>query len=263
MGIPSPSARAFAAPALLSLVLLTLSASPLLGQGGFRWPERSENLQSLPEDFPADRLRAVMTGFTRALGVRCSHCHVGEEGQPLSEYDFASDDNANKVRARVMLEMLGSINDYLDQIEPSGPERVNMWCTTCHAGRPRPQTLAEALDEARTEAAEGAGTAAAMARFDELRGRYFAAGAYDFTAAGVARIAAGWADAGALESAMALGERNLADWPGEVAAHQGMAQVLLAAGDRDGAIEHLEHAVALDPENPRLRRALEEVRSGG
>jgi tetratricopeptide (TPR) repeat protein len=263
MGIPSPRASGFAVPSLLSLLLLTLSASSLVGQGGFQWPERSENLQALPEDFPADRLRAVMTGFTRALGVRCSHCHVGEEGQPLSEYDFASDANANKVRARVMLEMLGSINDYLDQIEPSGPERVNMWCTTCHAGRPRPQTLAEALDEARAAGGEEGATSAALVRFAELRDRYFAAGAYDFTAAGVARVAAGWAEEGALEAAVALAERNLSDWPEASAAHQGMAQVLLAAGDRDGAVRHLEHAVALDPENPRLRRMLEQVRSGG
>ena len=34
----------------------------------------------------------VMPGFTRALGVRCSYCHVGEEGESLSTYDFASDD---------------------------------------------------------------------------------------------------------------------------------------------------------------------------
>ena len=88
-----------------------------------------------------------MTGFTRALGVRCSHCHVGEEGEPLNTYDFASDDNPNKERAREMLRMLGSINDHLKNIEPSGVQPVNMWCHTCHRGRPRPMTLAEELAE--------------------------------------------------------------------------------------------------------------------
>ena len=45
-----------------------------------------------------ERLRPVMMGFTRALGVRCNHCHVGEDGQPLSTFDFVSDENPNKVR---------------------------------------------------------------------------------------------------------------------------------------------------------------------
>lgn len=50
------------------------------------WPEKPENLQVFSKDWPGSRLRAPMRGFTRALGVRCSYCHVGEEGQPLSAY---------------------------------------------------------------------------------------------------------------------------------------------------------------------------------
>ncbi len=259
MGPPPSVPSRLSVLIVLAVILLAAFAAPALGQGGFQWPERAENLQSLPADFPGDRRRAVMTGFTRALGVRCSHCHVGEEGQSLSEYDFASDDNANKIRARVMLEMLGSVNEYLQEIEPSGPERVNMWCTTCHAGRARPQTLAEALDEARAEG----GPDAAMARFLELRERYFAAAAYDFTARGVGGVAAAWAEEGAFTAARLLAERNLSDWPEAAAAHQAMAQVLLASGDREGAVRHLENAVALDPENAGLRRALERTRAGG
>ena len=66
-----------------------------------------------------------MRGFSRALGVRCQYCHVGEEGQPLSEFDFASDDNPNKDRAREMLRMLGTVNDHLDKIERSGDQAVH------------------------------------------------------------------------------------------------------------------------------------------
>lgn len=40
-----------------------------------------------------------MRGFTRALGLRCSHCHVGEEGAPLATYDFAADEKPLKARA--------------------------------------------------------------------------------------------------------------------------------------------------------------------
>jgi hypothetical protein len=58
-------------------------------------------------------------------------------------YDFASDENPNKNRAREMMRMMGDINVHLKKIEPSGDQRVNIGCNTCHRGRPRPMTLEE------------------------------------------------------------------------------------------------------------------------
>ncbi|MCH8836510.1 MAG: hypothetical protein IIA60_01780 [Candidatus Marinimicrobia bacterium] len=75
-------------------------AIPLQAQDQWSWPEKPENIQVLSKDWPGSRLRPVMTGFTRALGVGCAHCHVGEAGKPLSTYDFPSDANPNKDRAR-------------------------------------------------------------------------------------------------------------------------------------------------------------------
>jgi hypothetical protein len=51
------------------------------------------------------------------------------------------------LRAGPMLRMLGSVNDHLKKIERTGDQRVNMWCHTCHRGRPRPMTLEEELAE--------------------------------------------------------------------------------------------------------------------
>jgi tetratricopeptide (TPR) repeat protein len=243
---------------VLVLVLAGAGAAELQAQG-FQWPERSENLQVLPADFPADRLRAVMQGFTRSLGVRCSHCHVGEEGQPLGSYDFVSDDNRNKRVARIMLEMLGSINEYLDQVEPSGAEPVNMWCHTCHNGKPRPLTLAEALGEALA----AGGVEGALAEFQALRGRYFATPAFDFSARGVAGVVQEWIGAGETQAALALARRNLEDYPQVAVTHQSLAGVLLEMGDRDQAIVHLEHALELEPDNRQVQRELERLRGGG
>src|SRR5580692_13151166 len=89
---------------ILSLLLMFFAA-PVHTQESWSWPEKPKNLQVLPKDWPGSRLQPVMIGFTRALGVRCSYCHVGEEGKPLSTFDFASDDNPNKNRAREMLRM--------------------------------------------------------------------------------------------------------------------------------------------------------------
>src|SRR5215472_7288004 len=138
--------RVFAV-ALHAIFVTVVCCASLWGQDAWTWPEKPKNLQVLPKDWPGSRLRPVMIGFTRALGVRCSYCHKGEEGKPLSTYDFASDDNPNKNRAREMLRMLNEIGEHLNKIQPSGDKRVNMWCHTCHRGRPRPMTLAEELAE--------------------------------------------------------------------------------------------------------------------
>ena len=72
------------------LILLTLTA--VLARTGqaqrFEWPERAKNLKVLPKDLTKDKLQATMIGFTRSLGVRCPFCHVGQEGQPLTTFDF-------------------------------------------------------------------------------------------------------------------------------------------------------------------------------
>ena len=240
-------------------VVLLAGAGPAALEGQqWTWPERAENLTELPADFPPERLSAVMRGFTSALGVRCSHCHVGEEGQPLSTFDFVSDANPNKDRARAMYRMLGLVNDQLDEIEPSGAERVNMWCHTCHNGKPRPQTLAEAVDERyRSEGGE-----AAWARFVELRDRYFGAAAYDFTAGSVDALGSAFLAQDDTATAHRFLEDNVARWPEHWQAQESAAGVWLARGDTARAVQHLERSLELLPSNPRARATLERLRGG-
>ena len=233
-----------------ALLVLLLSAAPGSAQQ-WSWPERAENLTELPEDFPPERLRAVMIGFTGALGVRCAHCHDGEEGQPLSTFDFASDANPNKDRARVMYRLLGAVNDHLDQIEPSG-EEINMWCHTCHQGKPRPQTLAEAIGErARAE-----GGASAVAYFRELRAEHYGGPAYDFRPASVARVAFGLAEAGEPDAGLELAELNAEHHPEAWEAHEGVGDVLSQRGDTRAARAAYERALELSPDNPRISAKL-------
>ena len=213
------------------------------------WPERGENLQVLPADFSDERIRAVMLGFSRALGVRCSHCHVGEEGAPLATFDFVSDANPNKDRARAMYRMLGDINRHLRGIEPSGPSRVNMWCHTCHAGRPRPQTL----DEAVMEAHASGGAAAAVEVFLTLREHFYGAAGYDFTPEGVDAVVRGLLDApdtagalGVLAVAAAGPDAGRLTW-------ERLGDVRAATGDVAGAREAYTRALALAPAADGLR----------
>ena len=202
------------------------------------------------------RLRAVMTGFTRALGVRCNHCHVGEEGQPLSTFDFPSDENPNKDRAREMLRMLGDINEHLSKIEPSGTEPVNMWCHTCHHGTPRPMRLEEAL--AQTYASSGAEDTARQYR--ELRERYFGRGAYDFGEGALNVIGYQMLGADDTTGAIEIFSINAEVFPESANVWDSLAEAHMKAGDKERAIELYEKVLSLEPEDANAMKMLTELR---
>ena len=71
------------------------------------------------KDVPAGDFLGIMNGgYAKALGVRCTHCHV--------EDDFASDDLRPKRAAREMAVMHHGINQQLARMEhlegtPAGP----------------------------------------------------------------------------------------------------------------------------------------------
>jgi hypothetical protein len=85
------------------------------------------------KEIPAQRLLMMMNlGYSRALGVSCTHCHV--------EGDFASDDKRPKKAAREMAVMHRGINDQLRKMEnlEGQPEEHVINCTTCHRGHVDP-----------------------------------------------------------------------------------------------------------------------------
>jgi hypothetical protein len=76
--------------------------------------------------------------MTQALGASCGTCHT--------RGNFASDDNARKMRARQMLEMTRAINQqfFPDHKPAEGESRLGrITCFTCHQGElhPKPQPL--------------------------------------------------------------------------------------------------------------------------
>jgi len=79
-----------------------------------------------------------MKFFAQSLGVRCTHCHVGEEGKPLSTFDFASDAKQTKLTARKMLAMVHRINS--EDFGVTDFANVKVTCFTCHRGSTKPLT---------------------------------------------------------------------------------------------------------------------------
>jgi hypothetical protein len=83
------------------------------------------NIQVL-KGMPASKLPATMGGFTRALGVSCSQCHVS--GRP--EIDEMKD----KKIARKMIQLVATINSE----NALGTDAVTCW--TCHRGTLKAET---------------------------------------------------------------------------------------------------------------------------
>lgn len=242
---------------IFTVVSLLCVATEHAAAQRFEWPEKPENLRVLPSDFTGRQLSAVMRGFASALGVRCSHCHVGEEGQPLDTFDFASDENPKKNVARTMLRLLGVVNDSLDTFDPSGPERVNMWCHTCHRGRPRPMKLDEELLETYTH--EGA--EAALAHYHDLRERFYGRGSYDFGEAALNELGYALLRDGVHDAALEAFELNVTYFPESFNVYDSLAEAHLTRGDSTSAIQNYERSLELQPQNQNARRMLEELRS--
>ena len=237
----------------------------------FQWPDEPENLEVLPDTVGSDGLRRTMSHFTEALGVRCSYCHEGEEGAPLSEYDFASDDNDHKETARVMLRMVEAINsEHLEKLEHehegeghgaySLPPDRQVNCVTCHRGTEHPAMIEDVL----AGVIERDGVGAAVKRYEQLREEYYGSFAYDFTVGPLSELARNLATRGQTDAAVRMAELEVKHHQESYRAHFVLAQMLDQAGDREGAVESMQRALDLAPEEARsfLQRQLERIRGG-
>lgn len=227
----------------------------LPAQDTWTWPEQPKNLQVLPKDTTGRQLIPVMRAFIRGLGVRCSYCHLGEEGNPLTTYDFASDKNPNKERAREMYRMLGSINVHLKKIEPSGDVRVNMSCHTCHQGRTRPATLEEELGATYRRS----GIAGVLERYDELRKRHYGRGGYDFGERSLNAFGYELLEKDDHDVAIAVFRLNATHFPQSANVWDSLAEAYLKAGNKPLAAANYRKSLELDPKNENAAKKLREL----
>jgi hypothetical protein len=124
----------------IAIGLLTTAlacAAPAAAQpaaAGGQAPPAPRNLQILkPQE-----VGPAMRGFTAALGVQCSYCHVTEPTR-----DMASDAKQTKKTARVMLQMVGHINEMIASgVGKPAEDVTKVQCATCHRGKAIPETPA-------------------------------------------------------------------------------------------------------------------------
>lgn len=238
-----------------ALLLLPLAAQ---AQAAGKFPPDSLiNVTVYAKGTPVRDVTNEMRTFAQGLGVRCVYCHVGEEGKPLAEVDFASDDKRPKEVARQMMRMVRDINQRVDTVPraPGAPAAVVVTCRTCHRGVSRPVPLATVV----TEAATAGGADSASRVYRQLRERHYGRDAYDFGEGTLNDAAMRLARAGQVDRAFQVLALNDSMYPSSVGLATFRGQLELARGDTTRAIAAYREALKRDPASNEAKRMLGEL----
>lgn len=250
-------------------LIVTILAVTALGPGmhltprpaAAQVPDQFSNLQILPKDISKRELMGMMRGFAGALGVRCSHCHVGPDN--LQGMDFATDELAAKQTARQMMRMLQVINEqHIAGLQTASDARVQVSCKTCHRAVKRPESIGSLIGAI----VESEGHEAAVARYVELREQYYGRAAYDFGPQPINSLAERLFAGGRQDDAIALLQMNNELHPSYGWSRSLLARFHATRGETDLALAAFEEALALEPDNPWIKgqiESLKQVKEGG
>ena len=219
-------------------------------------PQKLQNLKVFSKDIPVRALIDTMAGFTRALGVRCTYCHVGNEGEPLSTFDFAADKKPEKEKARDMLRMVGAINtEYLTKLPDRRTPTITVACMTCHRGVAEPRPIQQIV----LNAYDAAGADSAESVYRVLRTRYYGRASYDFGEVPLADVGAALRARGKTADALRFYLLNTELTPTSAFAFRQAAEAQLAAGDTASAIRSYQRALAINPNDRQAKGILDKL----
>ena len=233
---------------------LLVCAAPL----GAQIPEKFENLQVMPNDIPRDQLIAAMRSFALGLGVRCTYCHVertpggGADGLDL---DFKSDQKPAKDKARLMMRMVGTINDsILTRLVSRSDPPVRVQCLTCHRGSALPKTLDAVLAETITKQ----GVDSAIAQYRKLRNESLVLGRYNFGEQTLSGLARQYTTSNP-DAAIKLLELNQEFFPTSGGIDFQIGEIHRARGEKAKAIERYRKALEKAPNHMQAKQRLTEL----
>lgn len=222
------------------------------GPASAQFPDKFTNLEVFPKDISKSDLQAAMRRFSFALGVRCDHCHVEKADKSM---DFAAEDKDEKKTARLMLEMVMAVNrDYVAKLSHGDHQPLKVECVTCHHGLAEPRTLNQVLaDDIREH-----GVTQALAHYDELRGKYYGSGAYDFGEATFNQLAESLLAQKKSSAALAVMEKHFAvNHPDSMWSYHMLAQAHEATGQTENALADYRKILELHPEDAWARKQIE------
>lgn len=234
---------------------LLAPADSAAAQGGGGQQQPYENLKYFSKDMPRDSLLAIMRGFTYALGVQCTYCHVqepaaGPNARPRFRYPL--DDKREKRTARFMLTMVDTLNrSVLTALPERHTPAVLVNCVTCHRGSPLPGTIETVL----ADAIDQFGADSAIARYRRLR-ENVATGRYDFSEVPVNELSRSLAGRGKTDQAIALLLMNQEFNPNSAEIDFVLGDIYEKMGDKDAAITRYQAVLTKRPNDPRARQRL-------
>ncbi len=243
---------------ILALTCL-LFAVPLLAQR-WEWPDNPKNLTVLPKTTTGRELQRTMFGFTAGLGVRCTFCHVGEEGKDFSQFDFVSDAKPEKNEARTMIQMVSNINNvYLAQLHVDSTSVLRVSCMTCHHGNAVPIALEDKLKRT----FDRFGIDSTIKQYRVLRDQFYGGFTYNFKEGTLVRLAELISDdTSKAPAAIEVLKLNIELYPSSAFSYARLAGIYEREGNVSAAIENYEQALKLDPNNRMAKGRLERLRNG-
>jgi tetratricopeptide (TPR) repeat protein len=156
-----------------------------------------------------------------------------------------------------MMLLTRDINAKLPEaVGKSADAATRVGCATCHRGVPIPKQLTDVV----TEAASTGGSTAGLAKYKELREKFYGGQSYDFSENGLLQIAQRAQTANKADDALAYLQANLEYYPKSSRTYAAMAVAKNGNGDKAGAIKDLEKAVELDPNNAQAKAQLDNLR---
>jgi tetratricopeptide (TPR) repeat protein len=155
-----------------------------------------------------------------------------------------------------MIGLAREINQKMPQaVNKPADQATRVGCVTCHRGVPIPKQLSEVLLD--TEKEKGAD--AAVAQYWDLRKQFYGRAAYDFGDGSLVTVAQGLTN-DKPDAALKFLDINSQFFPGSARTFQAMSAAHLKKGEKADAIKDLEKAAALDPQNPGLKRQLDQLK---
>lgn len=225
--------------------LLCLTLVSLVSAQQWQWPDTPKNLTALPATTGGRDLQRVMFSYTSALGVRCTYCHVGEEGKDFSQFDFVSDAKPAKNAARMMIKMVKEVNGkYLSGLHEDPKDGIAVTCQTCHRGASTPITLEEKLK--RTY--DIGGLDSTIRQYRALRDQFYGGNTYNFKEGTLLRLADRIAeDSTKMTDAIAVVKLNVELYPAFAFSYTHLGEWYDGMGNTAGAIENYTKAAELTP----------------
>src|SRR3989475_10509276 len=244
-------------PVVFCLASLTVPAAVWAQAPGHCPPDSLINVKVIPKNTPVMNVVGMMRNFAGALGVRCQFCHVGQEGMPLGQFDFAKDEKRTKLTARQMMRMVEEINRRLDTLPEHAQmtSHVEVTCNTCHRGVSRPMSLEQLIQET----AQTAGVDSATRAYRALRERYYGRAAYDFGEPTLNISAFRLARAGKYTEAVPILRLNEEQFPTSSNLATFRGNIDLMKGDTAAAVAAFRDAVRRDSTNGEAQGRLRQI----